>query len=161
MRHRLEGLLSNAHRYVPLHVSGAKAEHVVAFARLTEGEPAAARQAVIVVVPRLVARLVGWNPDVPAARSLPCGAEIWADTRIELPSDVSGPLQNVLTGVSYDLPASNSLAELLADFPIAVLGAGKARLSRREPVDPLRRQSRRCPDDRATSASRNNRASGG
>ncbi len=109
---------------MPLHVSGAKAEHVVAFARLTEGEPAAARQAVIVVVPRLVARLVGWNPDVPAAQIVPCGAEIWADTRIELPSDVSGPLQNVLTGVSYDLPASNSLAELLADFPIAVLARG-------------------------------------
>ena len=84
-------------QYRPLAVSGAKAEHAVAFARTAMGEEDAA----IVVVPRLVARL----------------AEDWAGAAVELPP---GAWTDVLAGEQH--AGRVSVADLLSRFPVAVLG---------------------------------------
>ncbi len=78
--------------YEPLVASGAKAGHVVAFAR---------GDAVVTVVPRLVLGL---------------GGE-WADTLVDLPA---GHWRNVLTGGHVD-GGPVPLAALLAAFPVALL----------------------------------------
>lgn len=78
--------------YVPLRVTGAFSQHVVAAARCWKGRWAAA------VVPRLVARLV------PTERSLPLGSRTWGDTEVALPAEISGVLvRNLLTGESVEL----------------------------------------------------------
>jgi len=81
--------------YQPLVVRGAKAEHVVAFAR------AGGADAIAVVVPRLVARL----------------AEDWAGTTVTLPP---GSWTDVITGETT--AGTTGLAGLLGRFPVAVLG---------------------------------------
>jgi (1->4)-alpha-D-glucan 1-alpha-D-glucosylmutase len=101
--------------YLSLAVSGAKANHLVAFAR-REGSSAA-----ITAVPRLCARLL-----VNGATSL-AQSSLWEDTRIELPPELSkSKYRNALTaevllpekaGESGFLRASS----LLGNFPVALL----------------------------------------
>jgi (1->4)-alpha-D-glucan 1-alpha-D-glucosylmutase len=123
LRRRLDPFFSNA-VYMPLATHGIKAEHVVAFARVANTKDAAAQPAVLVVVPRLVARLVQLDLDAPGASLLPCGEEVWADTHIELPCKMSGTFVNVLTSAEHGLDSRASLAELLGQFPLAVLVRG-------------------------------------
>jgi (1->4)-alpha-D-glucan 1-alpha-D-glucosylmutase len=59
-------------RYLPLSGAGAHAEHLVALARLDGSD------AVVVAVPRLSARLTGFDG------RFPLGPSVWADTRISL-----------------------------------------------------------------------------
>jgi (1->4)-alpha-D-glucan 1-alpha-D-glucosylmutase len=100
--------------YLPLEVKGAKANHVVAFIRKFE------RTGVLVVVPRLVAGLLG-DSDLP-----PIGLMVWEDTHILLSScGSSEKYRNAFTGEALDLPKSGStaqigLAEALAQFPVAL-----------------------------------------
>jgi (1->4)-alpha-D-glucan 1-alpha-D-glucosylmutase len=93
LRHRRQypGMYGPASGYEPLTVTGARAEHAVAFRR-TGG--------LAVLVPRLVAGLAG----------------DWADTAVQLPP---GSWRSVLTGEQArgTVPA----ADLLARFPVAVL----------------------------------------
>jgi len=101
--------------YLPLAVLGAKANHLVAFAR-REGSSAA-----IVAVPRMCARLLVNGATSPAQSGL------WEDTRIELPPELSkSRYRNALTaellrpekaGDSGFLRASF----LLGNFPVALL----------------------------------------
>jgi (1->4)-alpha-D-glucan 1-alpha-D-glucosylmutase len=101
--------------YLPLAVMGAKANHLVAFAR-REGSSAA-----IVTVPRMCARLLVNGATSPAQSGL------WEDTRIELPPELSkSSYRNALTaellrpekaGESGFLRASS----LLETFPVALL----------------------------------------
>ncbi|WP_459936452.1 malto-oligosyltrehalose synthase [Desulfonatronum parangueonense] len=101
-------------RYVPVHVAGAYAEHVLAFARIHE------RQALIVALPRLVAGLCG--PD----KSFPTG-QVWADTTLRL----AGALhrkgkglqwRDVLTLQAAEPKESTlSCTELFANLPFAAL----------------------------------------
>lgn len=107
--------------YRPLDGGGRRAEHLVALAR-TEG-PAA----VLVVVPRLTARLAGLTG------RFPLGEAAWDGTWITLPADLAGDYRDRLTGLTLAserrdgrvvLPA----AALLAHFPVALLErAGAAR----------------------------------
>jgi (1->4)-alpha-D-glucan 1-alpha-D-glucosylmutase len=120
LRRRLDPFFSNA-SYLPLTTSGAKAEHAVAFARVAEGSDAAAQPAVLVVVPRLVARLMEVNLEGPGTNLLPCGDQVWADTQIELPGEICGNFVNVLTGGQHVLNSRARVAELLGQFPVAVL----------------------------------------
>jgi len=107
--------------YLPLKVMGAKANHLVAFARL-QGNSAA-----IVAVPRLCARLLGNGASSLAQPS------VWEDTKVELPPQLSKskyrnaftakPMVPVKSGESGFLPASG----LMADFPVALLIAGRGK----------------------------------
>ena len=89
--------------YLPLPVSGARAANVCAFARRLEDHWA------VTVAPR-------W----------PSQVSDWADTRVELPQGAPGEWSDALTGI---IPAGWRVAELLAEFPLALLycGAGNSR----------------------------------
>ncbi len=101
--------------YVPLEVSGSKRDHVCAFARSINHET------ILVVVPRLVARLAN------AIEQPPMGAEVWKTTRLALPAALANhSYRNILTGEVLTTDNQNGssglwLSELLGSFPVALL----------------------------------------
>src|SRR5712692_5412490 len=100
--------------YLPLAVEGAKANHVVAFARKSRITRA------LVVVPRLVAGLLN-DIDLP-----PIGPRIWEDTYVMLPlRGCSETCRNAFTGEVLDLEKTDEYAKIgvskaLAEFPVAL-----------------------------------------
>jgi (1->4)-alpha-D-glucan 1-alpha-D-glucosylmutase len=100
--------------YLPLAVEGAKANHVVAFARKSGTTRA------LVVVPRLVAGLLN-DIDLP-----PIGPRIWDDTHVLLPfRSCSEKCRNAFTGEVLDLEETDEYAKIgvskaLAKFPVAL-----------------------------------------
>jgi (1->4)-alpha-D-glucan 1-alpha-D-glucosylmutase len=94
--------------YLPLEIQGAKANHVVAFIRKCE------KASVLVVVPRFVAGLLN-DVDIP-----PLGSRVWDDTRIMLPDYGRNECRNVFTGKLLNSVTQISLAEALAEFPVAL-----------------------------------------
>ncbi len=96
--------------YTPLAVSGTAAEHVCAFARCHDG------RAVVVVVPRLLARLHGERD--------PAASAPWDDTRIALPREPAvSAWHNALTGETHAAGESLAVAELFGAFPVALLAS--------------------------------------
>jgi (1->4)-alpha-D-glucan 1-alpha-D-glucosylmutase len=104
--------------YAPAAAVGAQAEHVFAFVRRLQDRWA------VIAVPRLLGRLL------PDAGGLPLGTEVWQHTRLMLPEVPAGQhFKNVFTGQSHvaaerDGQAVLPLAELFADFPVALLIGG-------------------------------------
>ena len=102
--------------YLPLRTHGAHAERVCAFARQHGGET------VVVVVPRLVAGLIGESGRPPVG-------EAWADTRVELPPEWPGDeWTNALTGEAHvadvqDETPGLALARVFGTIPYALLRA--------------------------------------
>jgi (1->4)-alpha-D-glucan 1-alpha-D-glucosylmutase len=100
--------------YIPLAVEGAKAKHVVAFARKSGTTTA------LVVVPRLVAGLLN-DIDLP-----PIGPRVWDDTHVLLPfPSISEKCRNAFTGEVLDLQKTDEYAKIdvskaLAEFPVAL-----------------------------------------
>jgi (1->4)-alpha-D-glucan 1-alpha-D-glucosylmutase len=95
--------------YIPLEIVGERAKHLFAFARTHE------EQMIIVAVPRLCAQLLGSEP------RMPCGEEIWQDTRIEIPGQATG-LRNLLTG-ELVAPAEQGrylAKDLFNNFPVGL-----------------------------------------
>lgn len=107
--------LFRAGAYLPLDAHGSKQKHLCAFAR-QEGE-----QCLIVVVPRLLARLI------PDPRTLPLGPQVWDDTWLMLPADsLHYRFRNLFTGevvgtVNRDGQAALAVGEVFASFPVALL----------------------------------------
>ncbi|MCF8177878.1 MAG: malto-oligosyltrehalose synthase, partial [Sulfuritalea sp.] len=98
--------------YLPLNISGKHATHVCAFARCS-GD-----RRLIVVVPRLTARLMG-DRSVP-----PLEAEIWRDTHVELPDELTRTdWRNVLTGERHSMARKLEMGALLTCFPVALLAS--------------------------------------
>jgi len=101
--------------YTPLSAEGERKDHIVAFARIHEG------QSILAVAPRLIASLVGQQ------RVLPLGVELWQNTSVILPSEVaSHKYRNIFTGESVRTTggaehAALSLRDVLADCPVALL----------------------------------------
>jgi (1->4)-alpha-D-glucan 1-alpha-D-glucosylmutase len=89
---RLDPELFGSSDYTPVAAAGAKARHAVGFVR----------NRLLVVVPRLVAGLGG----------------DWADTTVDLPA---GTWRSLLTGVEQQGGPGIPLAELMRQFPVAVL----------------------------------------
>jgi (1->4)-alpha-D-glucan 1-alpha-D-glucosylmutase len=100
--------------YLPLAVEGAKADHVVAFARKSGTASA------LVVVPRLVNGLLN-DIDLP-----PIGLRVWEDTHVLLPfRSCSGNCRNAFTGEVLDLQKTDEyvrigVSKALAEFPVAL-----------------------------------------
>ena len=104
--------------YLPLAVEGSQSAHIVAFARQYR------RRTVVVVVPRLCARLQGVD------RGFPFEPGVWKDTKVILPEDSNSmTLTNVFTAEVVQSDSSNSLsvAALLANFPVTLLALPHAR----------------------------------
>lgn len=95
--------------YVPLEVSGEKAEHIVAFARRHRS------RTLLVIAPRLIAGLLGDRDRAPI------GAEVWKDTRVTLLCrDCRNLYHNLFTEKEVDLMGEVGVAELLEEFPVAL-----------------------------------------
>lgn len=100
--------------YIPLEVTGACSEHVVAFARIHE------EQALLVVIPRL-------NYTLGLRRTgLPCGKRLWKDTAIVLPETIQGRLfENMLSRETIlhrlQEPSEIEISEILKDLPVGLL----------------------------------------
>jgi (1->4)-alpha-D-glucan 1-alpha-D-glucosylmutase len=91
--------------YLPLAPSGARAEHVLAFARPH------ASGTLVVIAGRLYAKMLG------TAGRLPLG-EAWEDTAIALPPGMAA-LENVLTGERFESESTIlPLAQACARFPV-------------------------------------------
>jgi (1->4)-alpha-D-glucan 1-alpha-D-glucosylmutase len=100
--------------YLPLDAVGSRQENVCAFLREF------ADTTVLVVVPRLVARLAGMT-GLPPVRP-----EIWQETRLSLPEDLAGArFMNLLTGEAIEASGAGEPAvdvgTILGTFPVAVL----------------------------------------
>jgi (1->4)-alpha-D-glucan 1-alpha-D-glucosylmutase len=92
--------------YIPLHVTGARADHVIAFARRLHDKWC------LLAVPRLCASLS-------QAGSLPVGQAVWQDTGIELPPGAPASWTHVLTGDTISAPLLASA--IFRDLPLATL----------------------------------------
>ena len=110
LRKEREALFRTA-GYVAVRASGERSRHLIAFARRHEGA------IVLTVVPRLIAGL-GVKPG-----TLPCGAEVWGDTRIDLSFIGDGVmLRDVFTGREHRVTSSGlALADILDRVPVSVL----------------------------------------
>jgi (1->4)-alpha-D-glucan 1-alpha-D-glucosylmutase len=98
--------------YRPLPVTGERAEHVCAFARVAGDDH------VVVVAPRWFTRLKGPG-------GLPLGQDVWGDTAVSVAGLPAAPrYRNVFTGEPVD--PTLALASVLATFPVAVLERGQA-----------------------------------
>jgi (1->4)-alpha-D-glucan 1-alpha-D-glucosylmutase len=104
--------------YLPLVAEGAKADHVLAFVRMS------AKSNVLVVVPHLVAGLLD-NADDP-----PIGERVWKDTEIVLPfCTCADKYRNIFTGEVLETQKIDggekiSVSRALADFPVAACVLG-------------------------------------
>ncbi len=97
--------------YEPLSVDGPRSEHVVAYLRRTD------EALLVVIVPCLLA---GLTDDTPQA---PTGEAIWNGTVLHFPKAIQGQtVTNLYTGQTHTIDAQMRLADLLATFPVAVLG---------------------------------------
>jgi (1->4)-alpha-D-glucan 1-alpha-D-glucosylmutase len=101
--------------YLPVEATGAKRDHVCAFAR-TLGD-----LAMIVVVPRLVVGLARENEQPPM------GEDVWGQTRLLFPSHLAGMCyRNLFTGEVLTAETAQGtsgplLATVLNQFPVALL----------------------------------------
>jgi (1->4)-alpha-D-glucan 1-alpha-D-glucosylmutase len=99
--------------YVPLEISGARANHVCAFAR-AHGE-----EEVIVVVPRLLSTLIG--------PGMPVGSQVWGENGVILPGGGTRVYRNLFTAETIESEHTRDghqalpLAAVFSRFPVAVL----------------------------------------
>ena len=104
--------------YIPITAEGARADHVVAFARRLGAAW------VVAVVPRLVASLVEFQT------ILPVRAEVWGETRLHLPREIAATaLRNVFTGEAVALNQGGEahtilVADVLSVCPVALIRGG-------------------------------------
>jgi len=121
LRHRRTMAASEV-AYVRCETEGERADHVVAFARVSPDVRGRA-SSTLVVAPRWIVSLTEGKQS-----RLPCG-DVWGETRIVLPPSLKGPLRDLYTGkvCGGDGP-SLRLADLLSDFPVALLSNGSETL---------------------------------
>jgi (1->4)-alpha-D-glucan 1-alpha-D-glucosylmutase len=99
--------------YTPLHATGPKNDHIVAFAREHHDQVA------IVAVPRLSYILAG------GALTAPLG-DLWETTELHVPSRTAEFVENIFTGARARVTAGRTLLcrEIFAHFPVALLACG-------------------------------------
>jgi (1->4)-alpha-D-glucan 1-alpha-D-glucosylmutase len=107
-------LLFEAGNYIPLRVTGDKAQHVVAFAREHEGKSA------IIAVPRLIATLLGEEFESV------CNEVVWGNTRIEITHAEGSCFHNAFTGLcspveSVDQHPTLRISKIMRQFPVGLL----------------------------------------
>jgi (1->4)-alpha-D-glucan 1-alpha-D-glucosylmutase len=93
--------------YIPLEVTGALNEHIIAFGRSFNGQMA------IAIAPRFLVGLV--QPG-----ELPLGQAIWKDTCIQLPQSAPLSWTNAITSQFLRSTALLSVGEALQHFPVAL-----------------------------------------
>ena len=105
-------LLFQLGSYLPLQMIHGREEHLVAFARVHQGET------IIVAAPRFSYTLMKGREEPPLGG-------VWGDSELLLPPEAIGkPLRNVFTGEILSPGQSLLGREVLANFPLALLIAG-------------------------------------
>ena len=99
LRERTGGFFAAAD-YQPLQITGPKAEHALAFARVSAQVSDGRRRTVLVVVPRLVARLTEATLEADRPCRLPLGPDVWLDTQLEIPGSAAGTFVDAFTGAA-------------------------------------------------------------
>ncbi len=94
--------------YQPLQVAGARERNAVAYARR------AGDQWALTVFPRLTVGLVDEN-------QFPTGEDVWGDTTLQLPEEISGSFTDYLSGRRLNLEGKLRLAELFERLPWVLL----------------------------------------
>jgi (1->4)-alpha-D-glucan 1-alpha-D-glucosylmutase len=96
--------------YTALQASGAKRDHLIAYAREHNG------QTVVVAVPRFSLTLAAGAVRAPLD-------ELWEDTEIAAPTSVGNCFENVFTGETLNISPQRTLScrEVFAHFPVALL----------------------------------------
>jgi (1->4)-alpha-D-glucan 1-alpha-D-glucosylmutase len=96
-------------KYIPLYANRGKEEHVVAFARMRQGEAA------IVSAPRLSYTLMKGNAEPPLAAA-------WNDSELVLPPEAKGARwHNIFTDEVLNVAERAPLCrEIFAHFPVAL-----------------------------------------
>jgi (1->4)-alpha-D-glucan 1-alpha-D-glucosylmutase len=121
LRHRNAELFRHG-RYMPLSVAGTLANHLCAFAWEAEHQNTSPCRSIIVVVPRLMARLARALDRRADRARVPLGKSVWQDTHITLPGAEPRNLTNLFTAqVCPVIDNTIRAAEALAEFPVAVL----------------------------------------
>jgi (1->4)-alpha-D-glucan 1-alpha-D-glucosylmutase len=98
--------------YAPLAIAGAKAGHVVAFARKSEAA------SVLIIVPRLLASLLNNNDN--EIEPPPIGPQVWGDTHVSLPDGRQEKYRNVFTGEVLEAETQIGVSRALAEFPVGL-----------------------------------------
>ena len=98
--------------YLPLDAVGTLRDHVIAFARVKDGKWS------ITVAPRFFFALS--EEGTP-----PLGRDTWKDTALILPEGAPGTWNNALTGETIRGRGRLSVAEILQNFPVALLLTGR------------------------------------
>ncbi|MBA4015807.1 MAG: malto-oligosyltrehalose synthase [Pirellula sp.] len=115
--------------YTPLTVSGAAADHVIAFSwrshqatEIGDGEPTVRCPGIVVVVPRFWAKLAATAEFEGIAEAMPRPELLWGDTHVEIPGVAGNALKHALTDERHAFDTDNvPLAWLLERFPVAIL----------------------------------------
>jgi maltooligosyltrehalose synthase len=108
LRRELSGLFADG-SYVPLAVSGARAENIVAWTRRRGSD------GVIAVVPRLTLEHAGPG-------RFPTGSRVWGETTCALPKGAPRSYVNIFTGQSVTATRGRiEVASALDLLPVAVL----------------------------------------
>jgi len=90
--------------YLPIEVSGRRAENAIAFARHLGDKW------ILVAVPRLMSQLT--------KAGTPALGRVWADTVLQLPPQAPQQWRNVFTGKAVSTP---KLADIFSELPFALL----------------------------------------
>jgi (1->4)-alpha-D-glucan 1-alpha-D-glucosylmutase len=94
--------------YVPLYGAGGAESHVIAHARQYEGK------SVIVAVPRFACSLMRGELSLPLGKA-------WRDWVLPLPAPLQGTYGNIFSGEELRVEGDVPLAQLFANYPVAVL----------------------------------------
>lgn len=111
--------------YAPATALGSQADHVCGLLWTVAKSERWPKQTVVAVAPRLIAQLMQVAPREPDHPPAPIGAAVWRDTSLVLPVHVRGPWRDLFTGRTLRSSAATlRLADVLADFPVAILVNG-------------------------------------
>ncbi len=94
--------------YTPLRVTGKFRNHIIAYSREYENTTAA------IIAPR-------WFTSIVDAQTFPIGKEVWGDTSVYLPPPRSRIWGNALTGERIEKGGRVTVAEILTNYPEALL----------------------------------------
>jgi (1->4)-alpha-D-glucan 1-alpha-D-glucosylmutase len=112
--------------YQSVEAEGTYPAHVVAFAWKWMPTNTETEQMALVVVPRLLMSLTSRCVTESETPTLPLGLAAWAETRLVLSDLPRGPLKNIFTSqILRPEDGRLPLADVLADFPVALMTTAK------------------------------------
>lgn len=95
--------------YIPIEVTGERANHVVAFSRSNKDQ-----QQVIVAVGRFYTQLPNFDAKDPVG-------DVWGNTTLTLPQELEGNYRDIVSGATFEKNGHLALHQVFSKLPIAIL----------------------------------------